>query len=84
MLARQDLPHVAVLCRVNKVGFSYKSYRAGNRKPNVDNMAKQGHIRHIFPSKQKPSHHNKSHIIKATQTALVRNTTIKQYDDKQC
>jgi hypothetical protein len=24
LLARQDLPHVAVLCRVNKVGFSYK------------------------------------------------------------
>ena len=47
-------PCFAVL---TKLGFRTSLYRAGNRKPNVDNMAKQGHITHILPSPQQPSHH---------------------------
>ena len=48
------LPCFAVL---TKLGFRTSLHRAGNRKPNVDNMAKQGHITHILPSPQQPSHH---------------------------
>ena len=72
-------PCFAVL---TKLGFRTSLYRAGKTKPNVDNMAKQGHIRHIVPSQQKPSHQFNvmlPHTIKKHITRYIKRYNKSQY-----